>query len=306
MGWKTRRGRPYYYRARREGERVRSAYVGNGPEAELAELLDALKRRARAELAAGWREERAGLDAADRAGASASAAVDLVVGLTLESAGFRRHNRGEWRRSRMGSMAKLPAFQGRPYPAGATREEIVDVMTRASEGDESAMPRVRELFEADPSGMLQVAGGNLSERIERAIVATMAGKNLAWPIAVDLKMEEIRSELAGPDPTPIERLLAERAALCWLEVHALDLRHAHTSGLTFAQAEHKEKLRDRASRRYLAALKALAQVRKLGVVAFQVNIGAQQVNIGEEGRGRSATKFNSVEGGCIAPDPSGR
>ena len=30
------------------------------------------------------------------------------------------------------------------------------------------------------------------------------------------KMDALRAELAGPDPTPIERLLAERAAFCWL------------------------------------------------------------------------------------------
>jgi hypothetical protein len=51
-------------------------------------------------------------------------------------------------------------------------------------------------------------------------------------------------------------------------------------GLKDAKDLHYQKIRDRASRRYLAALKALAAVLKLGVV-FQVNIDKQQVNIGK-------------------------
>jgi hypothetical protein len=36
---------------------------------------------------------------------------------------------------------------------------------------------------------------------------------------------------------------------------------------------------ERAQRRYLGAIKALAQVRKLGVPAVQVNIGEKQINM---------------------------
>lgn len=283
MGWKIRGGLPYYYRTIREGGRVRSVYVGKGPMAELAARVDAIKKQLGAELAATWTEERDQLEVTDRVGLASSALVDLVVGLALEAAGFRRHNRGDWRRSRMASKAEhqFQPTDRRPLPDGATRAEIVDVLNRASRGDETAMPRVRELFKADPSGMLIVAGGSLTDQIEMVTIAKLARENLAWPIALDLKMQQIRADLGGLDPTPIERLLVERVALCWLDVHVLDLQHAHAVGLTFSQAEHQEKMRDRASRRYLAALKALATVRKMGVLAVQVNIGAQQINIGE-------------------------
>jgi hypothetical protein len=36
MPWKTRKGSRYYYRSTRDGDRVRTEYVGSGPAAELA------------------------------------------------------------------------------------------------------------------------------------------------------------------------------------------------------------------------------------------------------------------------------
>ena len=278
MAWKTRNGRPYYYRSVRRAGRVRSEYVGNGPLAELASLVDRADKQGRDEAAGAWRRERAVLDAEDRCRAATFAAVEIIARIALELAGFHRHKRGEWRRRRMGDEAtKLPAPAGMP----GTYEEILDVVTRASEGDKGALPRLREMIRADPARMLKVTGAELADQVEGATIRKMAGNNVGWAEALPRKMKAIREELAGPGSSPIEKLLAERVALCWLDVHNWDLRHAQAEGLTYAQADHYQKMRDRASRRYLAALKTLAAVRKLGVFAVQVNIDNQQVNIGE-------------------------
>jgi hypothetical protein len=94
--------------------------------------------------------------------------------------------------------------------------------------------------------------------------------------------ESIGAELAGPSPTPIERLLAERAAFCVLEMTLADalVVGAWGDGLHGSRAAQLDRYRGRCQHRYMAALKMLAVVRKLPVAAIQLNLmnGINQVN----------------------------
>ena len=102
MGWETRRGRRYYYRARKVGGRVVKAYVGAGPGAEAAAARDARVRDERRAATPAARAERTRLAAADTAADAAHEAVDALLGATLVLAGYHRPRRGAWRRRRDG------------------------------------------------------------------------------------------------------------------------------------------------------------------------------------------------------------
>ena len=91
-------------------------------------------------------------------------------------------------------------------------------------------------------------------------------------------MARLRKEVAGDDPSPVERLLADRVALCWLALHDAEIRFAQAKDLTIKQAEFWQKRIDCAHRRYLSAIKTLATVRRLAFPALQVNIARKQVN----------------------------
>lgn len=54
--------------------------------------------------------------------------------------------------------------------------------------------------------------------------------------------------------------------------------YAANGSMTLGLAQHYQKCIDRAHRRYLSALKALAEVRKLNVTV-QLNIARKQVNV---------------------------
>jgi hypothetical protein len=100
MAWEKReRGGSYYTRSRKVNGKVVRQYVGTGPLAELAALMDAEERLRREEDAAARREERQRLEELACLVDELCEAVETVVQATLLAAGFRQHKR-EWRRTR--------------------------------------------------------------------------------------------------------------------------------------------------------------------------------------------------------------
>jgi hypothetical protein len=72
-----------------------------------------------------------------------------------------------------------------------------------------------------------------------------------------------RAELAGPEPSPLERLLVERVVACWLQVQYADAAYAQLQSPSPAQHTAALKRQAGAHQRYLFSIKALATVRKL-------------------------------------------
>jgi hypothetical protein len=87
--------------------------------------------------------------------------------------------------------------------------------------------------------------------------------------------------LEGPNPTPIERLLAERASICWFIVNRYESAYVNSKEWTIAQADFQHRKIDKAHARFLSSLLTLARVRKLALPTLQVNIGQNQVNFAE-------------------------
>jgi hypothetical protein len=130
---------------------------------------------------------------------------------------------------------------------------------------------------------VELLGGNLAREAELSFVANAASGDLARCEALLRKLELLRAELAGLDPSPVERLLVERAVACWLQVQDADVRYAQAQPRSPSPAHNDflQRRMDRAHRRYLSALRTLATVRKLALPVLQVNIaGKQQVNVG--------------------------
>ena len=165
-----------------------------------------------------------------------------------------------------------------PAPGRETRE----LVKRASKGDESSRQAIRALFADGDRGRDLLEGlGSSAEWLKRTIVRKAAGKNIAFQEAIAIKIESVRSELAGPDPTPMERLLAERAALCWWLVNWYENSVQDCDRMTIAQANYHQAKIGRAHSRFLSAVRTLAQVRKLALPTLQLNIARNQVNVAE-------------------------
>lgn len=162
-------------------------------------------------------------------------------------------------------------------PVPTTAEELGKFIERTEAGGKTTLPVLRKLLN-DPHYIEQF-GGNLARTAEFAFISALTGKHICVQEALKRKMKQMREELLGPNPTPVERLLAERVVACWLQVQDADYRFGSMKEPTFKQSEFAQRRMDRANARYLAAVKTLALVRKLAVPALQVNIARRQLNV---------------------------
>lgn len=159
-----------------------------------------------------------------------------------------------------------------PSVLGRMREFI----ERACEGDETALGVIRELLRQDPDLFVRSMGGDLANEAERCLVRKTAGKNLAFREALETKLKMLREELAGPSPSPIERLLVDRVVACWLQLSHADLLIAQAERITLQQGNYHQRQQDRAHRRYLSAIKTLATVRRLALpIRVNVNVAGK-------------------------------
>ena len=99
MGLEKRNGRVYYYKSRRDGEKVRKIYVGAGDFAHLAAQLDEAERLKREEETTCWRKEKERLEASAAFVKELEGAAEILTRAELLMAGFHKH-KGEWRRLR--------------------------------------------------------------------------------------------------------------------------------------------------------------------------------------------------------------
>ena len=166
---------------------------------------------------------------------------------------------------------------------GELLNELRLLVARAHEGDEEAPRRIRRALEETPDSA-QILSNIVAKRAERIFVKKLCGDDLLLKESLSMQLETIREVVAGPDPSPLERLLAERVVACWLQLQHAEAAYATNLGKpTTAQSEYHQRRLDRVHRRFLAAIRTLAQVRKLlKPTLTQINVGQQQVNVAAE------------------------
>jgi len=164
--------------------------------------------------------------------------------------------------------------------ADRTDKTIAELLRRAEQGDQKVLPIMRKLMKDFPA--VAEEAGNLALVVKSALLDASAGDHLFLREAQEQRMRLLTKELAGPNPTRLERLLAERIVLCGLQLHIAEYRSARADSIPITQADYHQRCIDRAQKRYFSAIKTLAQIRKLGLPALQVNIaaeGGKQVNL---------------------------
>lgn len=172
------------------------------------------------------------------------------------------------------------AKRTRQSQSRSERESVTDVMRRAQGGDARAVPALREAMASRPD--IVDRAGNMARHAADSLARQMAGSNLLLLEGVQQKMVQLRSELLGPCPSPLEALLVDRIVCCWLYAYWADLVYSQTMASARGPdcGDYMQRRQDRCHKRFLSAVKALATVRRLlRPVVAQVNIAQEQVNL---------------------------
>jgi hypothetical protein len=163
--------------------------------------------------------------------------------------------------------------------------ELQELADQVEGGDKGARSELRRaLRESAPEVVARCS--DTARTYRRTLAATAAGGDPLVQEAIGERARLLAMELAGENPTPLEVLLAERVASLWVLVelqealNAAWYNRANENRLSPAYMIQMVRLHESAHRRYLAAIKTLAQVQRLrGLSRLQVNIGGQHVNI---------------------------
>src|SRR5262245_58251632 len=137
------------------------------------------------------------------------------------------------------------------------------VVKRAKAGDESAVPRLREFLDGYPA--IWRSYGDLAAQAQKSWVALAAGRDLHLRECLGRFAADQRSQLVRPGAGPLERLLAERAVACWLQLQyfvQLEAQELATSKPP-AAASWWSRRQAQAARAYELALAALLSAQRL-------------------------------------------
>lgn len=160
-------------------------------------------------------------------------------------------------------------------------DKVTGLVEKARHGDETALAELKSHLKDRPQDWQQLCliVGDLASLAERSLIKAAAGHDLLVKDAIRVKLDHMEAEFLGPAPTPLERLLGQRIRACWLQLSYAEGIYAQMGDLTLTEGEYFQRRMDRVQRRYLAAIKALAQVRRLLGPSVQLNVGLQQVNV---------------------------
>jgi hypothetical protein len=178
-----------------------------------------------------------------------------------------------------GENAVNKAIASTETPGQTAADRANAALARSNAGDKQALQELRQLLDESPD--LWLSAGNLALQAELSMIRVAAGENEVLQEAMRRKLAKLRADLAGANPTLLERLLVDRVVAGWLALTYAEANYHQnlTKGLSHEESDHLQRRIDRTHRRYLAAIRSLATVRRLLVPTLQINVAEQQVNV---------------------------
>jgi len=154
------------------------------------------------------------------------------------------------------------ADENRSHPEQSSDvERLAELVARAEIGDEAVLPRLREFLDLRPE--IWESAGDVAQQARDAQIALYAGPNLLLRESVERKLAALRDDISVPDQSALEALIIERVMISWLQAATADAQLAQVDDVSKATTAMRQKRVDQSNRRFLAATRQLATVRKL-------------------------------------------
>jgi hypothetical protein len=153
-----------------------------------------------------------------------------------------------------------------------------------AEGAEARKELRRKLLEASPAVVARAS--DIGRKSQHLLIGAVSGGDPLTELALLGRLDMMREEIAGENPTPLEVLLTERVVSCWLLVELFERLMAaqfsketpEENPVTYRTLRHYLRWQESANSRFLAAMRELARVRKLEATAPPVQVNTQ-VNV---------------------------
>ncbi len=211
-----------------------------------------------------WQVDRRRIVADDRRLDELAEEAKRVASEVLESAGYHRHDRGEWR-----LMRRPKAENGEAVGLSRLeREEVSRGLEYAASRARRSEDAAREFYDRysvlSPGLvplLIKIHGGDLADASESKLLDRLGAGDHLRRESVRRHVEAIRGDLLGPGGcSAVERLMVDRAVVCYL---ALQLAQEELRTWSDKRPQSfVQKRVDHAQKRFLEVLKALDHVRK--------------------------------------------
>ncbi len=156
-------------------------------------------------------------------------------------------------------------------------QRLTKLTNRAQKGDKKALEEASAML---TEHRLWHVVGNMATYARDAWLDAAASSNPLAKRGLEEHVRELKRKLLEAGDSPLERVLVDRVAACWLQANYADWQHGallKKGSYSFAEGRYDQERQDRAHRRLLQAAKALATVRRLLVPAIQINVGEKQI-----------------------------
>jgi len=155
-----------------------------------------------------------------------------------------------------------------------TRNRLAELQVlskKAEAGDKRARKELRARVRSSSEEVIGRAS-DVGRKMGQTLAHTASGGDPLTEEALYAKLDLMRAQIAGEDPTPLEVLLTERVVSLWMLTTVLEALIATqyrrvvddpSERLSPSYVLQQSRILESATRRYLAAVRELARVRKL-------------------------------------------
>jgi hypothetical protein len=165
-------------------------------------------------------------------------------------------------------------------------DELRALSEKAEAGEKGARQELNQaLLKSSPAVIARAS--DVGRKSLHLLAGQLAAGNPLTESALSARLDLMRAEIGGPNPSPLESLLVEKIVAVWMVAELLEV---YIAAQLWTGQDRKHRVpasalkpfiswQEQAHRRLLSAIKTLAQVRKLQSNAPSVQLN-QQINVG--------------------------
>jgi hypothetical protein len=140
-------------------------------------------------------------------------------------------------------------------------EQLRLLVSKATRGDQQAVPALRKYLHEHAEVWQQV--GDLAQLAAGQQLKVISGNDVLLRESLSLQLEAFKQQLVELPGSPLETILIDRIAVCWIQANAADVILSQNPQANPSQWDFLQRRAERAQKNLLNAVKELCNVRKL-------------------------------------------